>query len=566
MPAGVAAFLYIAALWWAAPSVDRSAIALADRLRAALLLGIALPLALGAVHLLYAPAVWLVLAGLIVLTLRRRTRAPESDPALYATLAATLLVIWPPLVRPLLDGDSLAYHLPNAASWVQMHSIWVTNAPYWYYPPASEMFASGLLAAAGRWSLPLAGALPALLLTARLYTVARKAGAPRYAAAAVPLAFICTPLAAFESGTLQNDLWLAAFFVEILAAGSGVAGSVAICALLKPFGWIEAAIATFAGRKAPAALLAGLVALLLWGARDAVLFARGPLTPIAPQPPYWATTIAGNFTLAIPQLLHGIAAITPQCFIWTGLLAAGLLSPSTRRFAVAGLAALVLYVFLPVSYSNGVTNYVLDASSLRYALPAFACGALIAAAAAVRAPLAVAAVFYALAAWGASQVLGVFWNDAYTRYAPEIALVAVIAALLAPRTRAVPAVAVVLAVLLAGAHGAASRANGFYADWMRDGDGHSTGAFTWLAQNHPQRVVANNVRPGAVVMSSPQTFTLETPGADGCAAARSQDALLFVGSNEDTNGAMLAQAFTSARACGTVLYADGAAVIVRPRS
>lgn len=566
MPAGIAAFLYVAALWYAAPAVAPKATGFADRARTALIVGIAVPLLLGAVHLLYAPAVWLVLAVFVALMLRRRVAANEHDPALYATLAATLVVIWPPLVRPLLDGDSLAYHLPNAASWVQTHSLWVTAAPYWYYPPASEMFAAGLLAAAGRWSLPLAGVLPALLLTARLYTVARNAGAPRYAAAAVPLAFLCTPLAAFQSGTLQNDLWLAAFFVEILAAGSGALASVAVCALLKPFGWIEAVIATLAGRKAPAALLGGIAALALWAARDAVLFVRGPLTPLAPQPAYWATTIAGNAAIAFPQLLHGVAAVTPQCFVWTALLVAGLFFALTRRFAIAGLAALALYVFLPVSYSNGVTNYVLDASSLRYALPAFACGAIVAGFAAARAPLVVAAAGYAVAAWGASQVLGVFWNDAYTRYAPEIALVAVIAALLAPRTRAIPAVAVALAVLLAGTQGASSRASGFYADWMRDGTGHSTGAFTWLAQNHPERVVARNVRGGAVLMSSPQTFTLETASGDGCALARSQSALLFVGSNEDANGSALTQAFEKARSCGTVLYADGAAVIVRPRS
>jgi hypothetical protein len=535
-------------------------------LRTALLVGIAVPLSLAALHLLYAPAVWLVLAALVALTIRRRAVSNEHDPSLYATLAATLIVIWPPLVRPLLDGDSLAYHLPNAASWVQTHSLWVTSAPYWYYPPASEMFAAGLLAAAGRWSLPLAGVLPALLLTARIYTVARKAGAPRYAAAAVPLAFLCTPLAAFQSGTLQNDLWLAAFFAEILAAAGGTFASVAICALLKPFGCLEAFIAMLAGRKAPAFLLAGIAALAPWAVRDAVLFVRGPLSPLAPQPAYWPTTIAGNVAIAVPQLLHGIAAVTPQCFVWTALLIAGAFFAVTRRFALAGLAALALYVFLPVSYSNGVTNYVLDASSLRYALPAFACGALVAAFAAARVPLAVAAASYAVAAWGAYQVLGVFWNDAYTRYAPEIALVAVIAALLAPRTRAIPAVAVMLAVLLAGMHGASSRANGFYADWMRDGSGHSTGAFAWLAQNRPDRVVARNVRGGAVLMSSPQTFTLETASGNGCALARSQDALLFVGSNEETNGAALAQAFESARSCGTVLYADGAALIVRPRS
>lgn len=568
MPAGLAAFLYVAGLWIAAPALDRSISRLADRIRAMLLLGMAIPFGLGAVHLLYTPAVWVVL-GIIMLRALSLTHyrvmlsLSKQDPIAYAVLAASLVVIWPPLVRPLLDGDSLAYHLPNAASWVQAHSIWISSAPYWFYPPGSEMFASGLLAASGRWSLPLAGVLPAWLLCARLYSIARESGAPYYAAAAVPLAFICTPLAAFESGTLQNDLWLAAFFVDILATRQR-AMSIAAAALIKPFGWIEAALAAAIARIPFRCAVIASIPLLFWIARDLVLFKLGPVAPSGPQPAYWPTTIAANFTLALPQLVHGTFVATPQCLVWLAFIVVALFLPQGRRYAIAGALAFVVYVLLPVSYSNGATNYVLDASSLRYALPALACGAAVAALAAARQPVIAAVCGYGVAIWGAERVLGVFWNDAYTRYAPLVALAALLATLFAKRTRAIPAVAVFLAVLVLGAQSAATRATGFYADWMRDAGGKPTGAFAWIARTHPAIVVADNVRGGAILMSSPQTRVLPAQTGTGCALARKYGALLLTGSNEETAPAKLQHAFAQARACGSVLYADGAAVIVKP--
>ena len=83
-------------------------------------------------------------------------RARDDAPP-YVLIAALVVVAWPQLVRPLLDGDSLSYHLPNAASWVQAHSLWTTATRYWWYPPASELFASGLYAVASPFALPWCG-------------------------------------------------------------------------------------------------------------------------------------------------------------------------------------------------------------------------------------------------------------------------------------------------------------------------------------------------------------------------------------------------------------------------
>jgi hypothetical protein len=562
---GVAAFAYAGALWYAAPAFFRHTGAIADRLRVAILLGVAIPFVLGFIHLLYAPVLWIAVAALVAWRATRRTPAFDHDPALYATLSASLIVMWPPLVRPLLDGDTLLYHLPNAVAFVQAHSIWTASAPYWVYPPASELFASGIFAASGRWSLPIAGILPALLIAARLFSVARKSGAPAYAAASIPLAFVCAPLTAVQNGTLQNDLWLAAFFVEILSGADRSPFSVGVCALLKPFGWIEALIAAVAARVPWRACAIGFIPLAAWIARDAILLGSGASVGFS-TPPYFANTIAGNFGIAITQLAHGVATVTPQSFTWIALLLAGYFFRGSRRYAIAGTAALVLYGFLPLAYKSGATNYVLDASSFRFALPALGAGALIAATLLPLAPRVGAIASYAIAAWGAWTVLAIFWNDAYTHWAILVAAIAIVAAVLTGTTRGVSVALLALVVIVAGRWGAASRAQGFYADWMRDAAGKSTGVFAWIASHRPERVVAENVRTGAILMMSPQTQAVDAPLETGCELARRDRALLLVGSNEDTNGPDLAQAFARARGCGSVLYEDGAAFIVRPHS
>lgn len=563
MLGGLAAFAYVAALWYIAPAFLREGARVADRLRVLLALGIAIPGSLGLVHLLYAPLLWIAVAVLAAWRLRKRPSPIRDDAALYAAFAGVLIVVWPPLVRPLLDGDSLLYHLPNAAAFVQAHSVWIARAPYWLYPPASELFASGLFAASGRWSLPLAGILPALLLTARLYTIARAQGASPFAAASVPLAFICTPVAALQAGTLQNDLWLAAFFVEVLGSGDRSPLSLALCALLKPYGWLEGLIAAAAARVAWRTIGLALLPLLLWIARDAVLLRGGASTGFS-TPAYFPTTIAGNFGIAVPQLARGIAAVTPQAFVWIALLAAGLLFRTTRRYAAAGTAALAVYAFLPVSYTNGATNYAMDASSLRYALPALCGGALVAAALLKRTAVWGPVAAYVIAAWGAWNVLSIFWNDSYTHWALAAAAFAACAALLTQRTRGISIAAAALAVVLIGSWAASTRAQGFYGDWMRQPSGKPTGVFSWIWAHKPQRVLATNVRTGAVLMSSPQTWTVSAAPSDPCEQARRDRALLLVGSNEGVQGAQLAAAVAAARSCGRTVYEDGAAVLVQP--
>lgn len=340
----------------------------------------------------------------------------------------------------------------------------------------------------------------------------------------------------------------------------------AVCALLKPFGWIDGLIAGLCGRVRLRSLVLALVPLALWVARDAVLLAQGHARGFT-VPSYSENAIAPNIGAALPQLLHGIAAVTPQSFAWVALLLCGACVPAMRRYALAGGVMLVVYAFLPQSYRNGATNYVLDASSWRYALPALACGALIAAALCKRLGITGAIAGYTLAGWGAWNVLAIYWNDAYTHYALLAALLAIAAAAIAGKTRGMAVAAVALAVVLAGWWCAASRAQGFYADWMREPSGKPTGVFTWIADHRPGAIVAANVRGGAVLMSSPQTRVVAVEGMDGaCALASQKNALLLIGSNEEPVDANVQSAFRQAKNCGAVLYEDGAGIVVKPRA
>src|SRR5690348_10739516 len=104
MIGGLSAFLYVAALLSGAPAGFRRCTSIADHLRCALILGIATPAVLGAVHLLYAPLLWIcVLALCAWRTIVLKPALGPQDPIQFATLAGCLLVLWPPLSRPLLD-------------------------------------------------------------------------------------------------------------------------------------------------------------------------------------------------------------------------------------------------------------------------------------------------------------------------------------------------------------------------------------------------------------------------------------------------------------------------------
>ncbi|HKU80810.1 MAG TPA: hypothetical protein VJP76_01475, partial [Candidatus Tumulicola sp.] len=276
---------WLIGLWVAAPIFGRARGA--ARIAQAIALGCLIPLALGALNLLYAWSLWIVLAGVAIASLLRQ-RHGDAEPAargevewdLLVGFVALVALAWPVAVRPLLDGDTLIYHLPNAASWANQHGFWTTGTRYWWYPPASEIFASGLLATGGIGAVGWAGLPPAVLLLLTFRAVARRSGTAPIVGTLVACALLATPVAVQQLVSLQNDLWLSALF--IFAVTEYATPAFAVLSLTKPTGLAFALLASGAWRgtkrRIAAAVSAG--AFALWGARDLILAPR-PLSTIA---------------------------------------------------------------------------------------------------------------------------------------------------------------------------------------------------------------------------------------------------------------------------------------------
>jgi hypothetical protein len=574
---GFLAAFWLLGLYLAAPALRTGVrYEFADRLRDALILGIAIPFALGLVHALYPFACWLALALCMVIAYGRRFAGDVASrhsrsPVPYVLIGALIAVAWPGLMRPLLEGDSLSYHLPNAASWVQAHSLWSTATRYWWYPPASELFATGLYAVGGPFALPWGGLAALMLLGFRIAGWARALLAgPLFADALAAATVTAYPLA-IQAGTLQNDVWLAAFWLESLwllrgsGAGAGAARALAVTALIKPQGWTLAAIALFAGKARRKLWLATLGALAIWLVHDAILWTHAIVAPATTEyGSVFGSTILAHGWRAL-EILVRIAAVTSP-FALVALFAA-LAGPLTaKREAVlrwAPFAAALLFFVLPFGYESTVAQLATGAS-LRFAAPAIAAGAVLLAILAQRAAAFATTLFLASTLFGVGYILAIFWNDAPTRAAPAVALVAIGAVWSACAMRRGWPIAVVLIAIAAAANFlAGSHPVDFYADALRV-NGRSTRFYAWIQANHPTAVGGLGLALGAVNVLSPHTRTVELPDVAPCALAREQHVLLAAIAQNDRAAQFNAARLRVARECGTVRYDDGVAVVVSP--
>ena len=291
--------------------------AFVHRLRDALILGVAIPLILAFVHALYAAALWATLFVCIALALLRRfPRDKAAGVVPYLTITALVAVTWPQIVRPLLEGDSLWYHLPNAASWVQSHSLWTSATHYWWYPPASELFASGLYAVSTPFALPWCGAGALALLGFRTAAWAREAFDVPLLADAIAAATVTAYPLAIQGGTLQNDVWLAAFWLEALwllrtRERGAAAPAIALTVLLKPQGWLFAAIA-LAVRRAPLQLwLVGTATFAVWLLHDAFLWHGAGVRSAGSTTDLMASAILAHGRAGLPLLARVMVALSP---------------------------------------------------------------------------------------------------------------------------------------------------------------------------------------------------------------------------------------------------------------
>ncbi len=576
---GLPAALWLLGLYAAAPALRAGPnYRFPDRLRDALGLGVAIPFALGLVHALYWGACWAALLLCIALAAWRslNERSTAEQKAAHATpyllIATLMLVAWPQLMRPLLDGDSLSYHLPNAAAWVHSHSLWTATTRYWWYPPASELFASALYAVGSPFALPWCGFCALALLGFRIAAWSREGlGASPLLADALAAATVSAYPLAIQGGTLQNDVWVAAFWAETLWSLRAMPAqrfvpSAAVTALVKPQGWILAAIALLASGARPILWFGTFSALGIWVIHDAALWKSAVASP--------ASTIAGGGFFGSTILAHGLGAfgllatvaihLSPFALI---ALVAALLGPllaiRDRTLGWAAFAAALLFFMLPFGYETSVAQLA-NGTSLRFAAPAIAAGALLIAPLVRRFGIIATVLLWISTLYGCWFVLAIFWNDGSTHTALALAALAVGVVAIAnlPRLRFVTAVAFLAAVVLA-THLAARHPLDYYNDSLSVG-GTSPGVYRWLERTHPAEIGGWGLRAGVINVLSPNTQTLDLADTDACTQARAHGALLVAVAQNDVPPEANAQRLRTARTCGSILYEDGIGVVTRP--
>lgn len=583
MLTGTLAAIWLLGLLAAAPALRSGArYAFPDRLRDALVLGAAIPFVLGFVSLLYPAACWIALAVCLAIAVRRSRSFPATADAgrvrpPYVLIAALGLVAWPPLMRPLLDGDTLSYHLPNAAAWVHAHGLWTTDPRYWWYPPASEIFASGIFAVSGPFALGWGGFGALALLGFRIASWAQaEFDAPPWLADALGAATVTMTPLALQAGSLQNDVWLAAFFVESLwvlrRETAAAPRTVAIAALLKPYGWIVAVVAAAASRAPVRVWIAAAATIGVWVLHDALLWHASIVAPASTSSAdTWQTTILAHGLPALALLAR--VAMLSSPFVLPALLAAIcgplLAGAKNRSLGWAALAAFLLFLVMPLAYADRHPQLETGAS-LRYAAPALAVGALLLARIAVRAPYVALALLLLCTAFGAGQIVDTYWNDGGTHLALAIAALAAGNAALARMKRMrwlLPA------GFAAAAIAAAMLAQRMPADYYADGvrvDGRTTGVYAWIAHAKPAAVGGWGLRAGIVNVLDPAARVLDLPDASPCRTAAAQRVLMIALAETDRPPDFNAHRLGVARACAArVRYDDGiavAAAVSRERS
>jgi hypothetical protein len=559
----IAAIVWIAMLWYAAPLFERqSTMNVPSRLRWTLFLMTAMPLLLGSAHLLTAWALFCIAVIACCLRIRFAVAITELSPWDGIAAAVTFLAASPYIVRPPTDGDSVGYHLTNAMAWVQAGSFEPTWMSLWWYPGGSEVSISAVIAVGGQWIAGVPSLLAAMMLTTRISGWLYFLNVPRFAATAIAAAFITTTTAAFQTYDQRNDLVLAAWFVESLWAlrepGFLSVMPLAVISLIKPDGWAFGLAAIISAWRPIAAL--ALSPTAAWALHVRVLKPSAVFRFSSLTPQYlWSTTIAANVPTSLGVLwsaLLGAGVATVSLFV-APLVSLVFGKAAERKIALASLLASLLFLITPMGYAApGIIQYLATGSSLRYDLPALALGAVCLAPLARRIPAVIAVLAAISTVAGIVQLYLIFENDSITPTAFVAATIVLLLAMVALspswRTGAAAAASfVVAAIILYGVGPASVRAASFYADELPRIDGHSTKFFNWFSK-HPHAVEAVNIRNGQLLMLAPGKQIVSADAVQ-CELARRKNLWVVVGSAGEN--------YERARTCGRVLFEDGDVIV-----
>lgn len=567
----VAAAAWLLGLLAAAPALRTTArYELADRLRDALVIGVAIPFVLAYLHVLYPAACWLGLAATLAVAYTRRRafeRSTQSVQPNYLLVMALALVAWPQLIRLPFDGDSLSYHLPNAAAWVHAHGFWTTDTRYWWYPPASESFAAGLFAVSGPRAIAWCGFGVLALLGFRVASWAREEfSLSPLAAEALAAALVTAAPLALQAGSLQNDVWLAAFFTEALWTArrrEACARTLAVTVLLKPYGWLFALVAIVAQRVALRAWLGAAGIFAIWIVHDVVLWHSGISTPPnAPLATTWQSSILANGLPALALLVRVCVQASPFALVALLAALAGplLAGPERRALGWPACFAAVWFVVMPLAYADAHPQLAAG-TSLRFADPAFAIGAVLLARPVISFGRVAVALLVLSSAAGAARIVALFYNDAPTRTAVPVAVAVPLDVALARALRSAwPIVAGVAIAVIVSWWLAPRKPATFFADLFEIG-GKPSGVYAWIERDQPAVVGGWGLRAGTVNVLAPGARVIDLPETAACETARSRGALLIAVAEQTRPPAFNARRLTLARACGRVRYDDGSAVV-----
>jgi hypothetical protein len=595
--AGVAAALWLAGLWYSAalmverrdPDASRWA-RVAARLRDASVLGVGIPLALASFGILSGTA---CLASLALCAIARTIRLPPlrrritphvPPPTTPASVvgyalpgAAIVSVAWPALVRPLQQGDSLGYHLPNAAAWTVTHTLWTTGTWYWWYPGGSEGFAAGMFAVAGPFAVGLAGFVALLLLAYRIAAFAERAGCSPLPGGAFAAAVVTIPTIALQGGSLENDVWLAAWLLEGVWAlreeSAVVARTLSVLGLLKPYGFIFAAIALVAARASPSSraqrtrawqVVVGFVPIALWTLRDAVLWRTATIDPGALSVRnLFGTTIVAAGAAGVTTLGQAIANAGPGFTLASIAVVVTLVASRDRMLRIVAFGTLGFFLVEPFGYRNDMPQLATGAS-LRFAVAALVVGLVGVLPLLRRFPGGLVVVALALVALDVRTVVAIFANDGATHgwYLAALAF-AIGAAIDVSRTRGFATTVVATALIVYGVRLAGTHPVDYFDDAMSRGQTRSR-LFAYLARTRPPRVAGYQVPLGSISIVSPRTLATNTLTADPCTDARRAHALLVVADSPRASDADLATRRSSLRRCGRVLFDDGVSLVIVP--
>lgn len=214
--------------------------------------------------------------------------------AAFATLGVYLA--WTVVATPTRDYDSLSYHLPAMAEWVQHHGLaplaQFRDSQVGFYPYGWEAVCCLSLVALGSDALV---ALPNLLvltiLALAVYRIAVRLGAQRAEGMLAALLVSCTPLMLDKANAIQADLPLAAFFlagIELMWGWSA-----------RPVG-LDAALALGCGGMLVSVKMSGLPYLALLAVLAVVLrlTSRRAETPEAGPAPWNAPALVTGVAVA----------------------------------------------------------------------------------------------------------------------------------------------------------------------------------------------------------------------------------------------------------------------------